>query len=98
MGTHVSLSARISGNNFLRYSVAIFAVVAAAAICALLSAWIAPGVAYVILFPAIAFSAWYCGVGPTVLAIVLALAGEIYGLSFKIHPVHYPTRAEWIGS
>jgi hypothetical protein len=30
---------------------------------------------YVFLWPAVAFSAWSCGIGPSLLSVVLALGG-----------------------
>ncbi len=42
---------------------------------------------YITLFPAVAFCAWYCGVGPSILSLVVALAGARYWL---IRPVNSP--------
>lgn len=40
---------------------------------------------YLLLFPAIAFSAWFCGSGPSALALILALSGLKY---WFIAPTH----------
>jgi signal transduction histidine kinase len=42
-------------------------------------------VPFITLFPAIAFCAWYCGVGPSIFSVVLAIIGTKYWL---IRPVH----------
>jgi signal transduction histidine kinase len=42
-------------------------------------------VPYITLFPALAFCAWYCGIGPSVLGIVLSLIGARY---WFVPPVH----------
>jgi len=42
-------------------------------------------VPYITLFPAVAFCAWYCGVGPSILSVVLSLLGARY---WFISPVH----------
>jgi signal transduction histidine kinase len=42
-------------------------------------------VPYITLFPAVAFCAWYCGIGPSILSVVLALIGAQY---WFIPPAH----------
>jgi signal transduction histidine kinase len=42
-------------------------------------------VPYITLFPAVAFCAWYCGVGPSILSVVVALIGA---QSWFIPPTH----------
>ena len=80
MRTHVSFSARMSRNAWLRYAVAIGATLTLLLAARALTPFAGDNVAYIILFPAVAVAAWYCGVGPSVLTIVLALAGVMYGL------------------
>jgi signal transduction histidine kinase len=46
--------------------------------------------------PAVAVAAWYCGIGPSVVAIVLAIAGAMYGPVTSFHPFPVPTHAELI--
>src|ERR1700693_6192644 len=36
------------------------------------------GLPYLTLFPALAFCAWYCGVGPSILSVALSLFGVRY--------------------
>ncbi len=96
MGTNFSLSARISGTPFLRYSAAMAAVLAALLVTRALNPWVGASAAFVLLLPALAFSAWYCGVGPSIVATVIALAGAMYGSSTSLHPFPVPTVAELV--
>ena len=94
MGTDSLLSTRISESTFLRYALAVVAVVIALLLSTVLNAWAADPLVYVLILPAIAFSAWYCGIGPSLVATVLALAGAMYGPITSIHSFSVPTRAE----
>jgi signal transduction histidine kinase len=85
MGTNPSLSKRILGTTLPHYALAAAAVVTALVVSSALHAWAGDQVAYVLLLPAIAFSAWYCGIGPSLLAIGLTLGNALYGV---IPPIH----------
>lgn len=84
MGTNSSLSARISGNTFLRYFLAIFSALAASLIGSGLDHFSMKGGLYLPLILAVAFSAWYCGVGPSILASVIGLVGAIFGFNPRV--------------
>ena len=78
MPTLVSRAAHLSSNAPARYAVAILV-----AILALAARWaIHPALGdqlpYLTLFPAIAFAAWCCGVGPSVTLTVLGALGARY--------------------
>lgn len=92
MGTHSSLSMRVSESNFLRYLLAIAAVVTALLLSSALQPWAGDRAVYVLLFPAIAFSAWYCGIGQSIVAMVLALVGALYGPITNPHSFPVPSR------
>lgn len=94
MRTDTSLSARIARNILARYALAVAAVMAALLLCAVLAPFFIDKAAYVILFPAVAFSAWYCGVGPSIVALVLALAGTRYWFTPPVHSLSIPNSAE----
>jgi signal transduction histidine kinase len=96
MGTHSSVSARISQSTFLRYLFAIAAVVTAALLSSALNPWVGDRAAYILLLPAVAFSAWYCGIGPSLVAVVLALASAMYGPVTPPHPFPVPTRSDLV--
>jgi signal transduction histidine kinase len=97
MATHTSFSARVSNSVALRYAVAIVPVLIAYALCSVLNPYVGNSVSYASLLPAIAFSAWYCGVGPSIIAIVLAVVGLTVGFVPKAHAFHAPSGSEWVG-
>ena len=95
MGTNsFSLSARIHGSTFLCYSLAIASVLIALLISSPLHRLAGDAAVFVLLLPAIAFSAWYGGIGPSILAITLALAGALYGPLTTLHSFAFPTVAQ----
>ena len=82
-------SARIPNNSVTKYIVALVATAPALLLCGALNRVLGDSVPYVILVLAVAFSAWYCGVGPSVVSVIFILAGAklviptVY--SFNIH-------------
>ena len=94
MGTDSLLSTRISESTFLRYALAVVAVVIALLLSTALNAWAGDRLVYVVILPAIAFSAWYCGIGPSLVATVLALVGAMYGPITSVHSFPVPNRSE----
>ena len=78
MATNASLSLQIWNVTGMRYAVALLAIVVALLVRLALSPLLGDYVPYITLFPAIAFCAWYCGVGPSILSVVLALIGTKY--------------------
>jgi len=97
MGTNTSLSVRISRNNLLRYALAVISALAAALICSGLHYFVGEAGCYVVLLLAVTFSAWYCGVGPTIPAVLICLVGATFGLLPKLHTSLFLNRAQWIG-
>ena len=93
------LSARISKNAPSRYAAALLATV-----LALLARW-APNPflgdrgLYLTLFPAVVFSALYCGIGPSmasILVVVLALAGATYWFIPPTHSVRIISTEQFV--
>jgi signal transduction histidine kinase len=80
IATTSAFSARISKSNWAPYVVAFLASVFALLIRMALNPLFGGYVPYITLFPAIAFSALYCGVGPAILSVVLSIAGTNYWL------------------
>jgi len=78
----------------MRYGLPVIAVVAACVVSSLLNSYTGSGLGYVLLFPAVAFSAWYCGIGPSILATVLSLLSVAYGFNPNIHALAYPNTAQ----
>ena len=91
-----SLSGRISSSTALRYICAVTVVVIALLLSRALSHYVGDRVTFVLLLPAVAFSAWYCGIGPSIVATVLSLAGAIYGFFPLIHPIAVLSLSELI--
>ena len=85
MATTGSLSALIYNRRGATYAVALLATVAAILVRAALNPLLGDSAPYITLFPAIAFSAWYCGVGPSILSVALATVAEQYWFFFPAH-------------
>jgi len=83
----VSFSGRISGSATLRYASAIGATLIALLVSRGLNAYVGDGAAFILLLPAVAFSAWYCGPGPSIVATALALAGTTYRFLPPMQPL-----------
>jgi signal transduction histidine kinase len=86
-------SASSSGRNFVeilarhqnglrkvvvRYGLALLATSLALALRAAFDSVLGDHVQYLVIFPAVVFSAWYCGVGPSIAATAAAFLGETY--------------------
>jgi signal transduction histidine kinase len=86
MATASLVSARISKSILAPYVVAFLATVAALFIRSALNPFLGDYVPYVTLFPALAFCAWYCGVGPSILSVTLSLIGVKYWVIPPVEP------------
>ena len=98
MWSGTPLSARVTGHILARYAFAVLAVVTALLVCDGLTPFHVDRVQYVILFPAVAFSAWYCGIGPSIVALVVAFAGARYWFTPPIHSFRIPDSADSISA
>jgi signal transduction histidine kinase len=78
MGRLAAISARISSNAAGRYIVAFCAAAVALAIRWALTPLLSDYLPYVTLFPAVAFAAWYCGLGPSALLTITGMIGARY--------------------
>src|SRR5438309_1187726 len=85
MGTLAATCARISSSATTRYTVAFCTVALAIGARWALNPLMGTDLPYVTLYPAVAFTAWCCGVGPSVLVIALGIVGARY---FFILPAH----------
>jgi signal transduction histidine kinase len=81
MASAVPLSVRTSKNGLLVYAVALSAITVAVLIHGALNPLLGNSVSYVIFFPAVAFCAWYSGVGPSVVVIVVSLVAAEYSFN-----------------
>lgn len=94
MGTNIPPSARISRNAGSRYAVAVAAVLIAGFACVALNPLLGNEVAYILLLPAIAFCSWYCGLGPSIVAVAISGLGIAYGFVPRIHSFAIPDRVQ----
>jgi signal transduction histidine kinase len=76
--TMSSVAIRFTQTSAFRYIFAVTAILAILWACRTLNPFIGNNVTYIILLPVVAFVAWYCGLGPSILAIALALGGAMY--------------------
>jgi len=86
MATASLVSVRISKSIVAPYVMAFLATVAALFIRRALNPFLGDYLPYVTLFPALAFCAWYCGVGPSILSVTLSLFGVKYWIIPSVEP------------
>jgi signal transduction histidine kinase len=91
MGSDRSLSARIVEKSFLRYTCAVLALMLASLITSALAPVAGDRAAYGVLLAALAFSAWYCGPGPSALVVVLSIVQTFFGFIPRFHHFISPT-------
>ena len=61
-----------------RYAVAVLVGLAGLLVREMLSPWFGPSNPYHVAWAAVAFSAWYCGVGPSIVAMLISAVGVWY--------------------
>jgi signal transduction histidine kinase len=97
MRSNTSLSDRIATKTTTRYACA-----TSAAALALLAAWAAGQfhnayVPFIMLFPALVFSALYCGIGPSVVVTVLSVIGARYWFIAPTHSLRLRSMSDLVG-
>ena len=93
----VALSARTPRNVAIRYILAIALTLAFLLAGRWLNAFIGDNLTFLILTPVVAFVAWYCGVGPSIITIVLAIVGTMWWPIPK-HSLSVPNPAQSAGA
>jgi signal transduction histidine kinase len=93
----LSLSEQISKNVFRRYGAALAATLVALLVRRALHPFLGDSLPYLTLFPAVTFSAWLCGVGPSLLSVLLGLLGARYWLVAAEYALRRPSTRETIG-
>lgn len=96
MATVSLVSARISKSMLAPYVMAFLATVVALFIRSALNPFLGNYIPYVILFPAVAFCAWYCGVGPSIVGVTLSLFAVKYSVIPSGEPPNF-SMAQSIG-
>ena len=74
----VVLSARTPRNAAIRYILAIALTLACLLACRGLNAFVGDSLTFLVLTPVVAFVAWYWGVGPSLITIVLVAGGTMF--------------------
>lgn len=97
MGTNSSLSARISRSTLLRYTLAVVSALLASVACGTLQHFVGLAGCYAVLLLAVTFSAWYCGVGPAVLAVLLSLIAAGFGFIPRLQAFATLDLQRWVG-
>jgi signal transduction histidine kinase len=81
----------------MRYAVALLATLAALLVRLALNPFLGDYIPYITLFPAVAFCAWYCGIGPSILSVILALIGAQYWFMGPAHSLRILGTAQALG-
>ena len=97
MATKRSLSAQISNKTAARYAVALSATGLALLIRLAVNPFLGDYVPYITLFPTVAFCAWYCGVGPSMLAGILGIVGLRYWFMLPAHSLRVHGMQQAVG-
>lgn len=98
MGTHISLSARISESPLSRYLIAVFLALAASLLSSGLEHYAVSRGSYVLLLLAVTISAWFWGIGPALAAAAIGLCGIIFGFIPRLHFLAIPTGNDILGA
>ncbi|HKB99485.1 MAG TPA: sensor histidine kinase [Terriglobales bacterium] len=97
MATDTSLSTKILETTGMGYAVALFATLLALLLRLGLNPFLGEDVPYITLLPAVAFCAWYCGIGPSIVSVAVALLGAQYWFIPPIHSLRVFGLAQVIG-
>jgi signal transduction histidine kinase len=82
----------------MRYALALLATILVLLIRQAIDPMLGPNVPYLVMFPAIVFSAWYCGLGPAVITTILAFFGEQYWFIPPLHTLAIAGLQEWVSA
>ena len=83
--TSTSLYSRIPHKPGANYAIAVLVTAVALLVRLALNPLLGDSSPYITLFPALAFTAWYCGVGPAILSTVLGVVGAQYWFVLPMH-------------
>jgi PAS domain S-box-containing protein len=91
---NVSERSSIAAENSLRgetkrYGLAILAAVAALLLRSLLAPIVGNQLVYMILWPAVVFSSWYCGVGPAIVTVIVGVVGVWFWFLPHLYPISF---------
>jgi signal transduction histidine kinase len=92
-----SLPTQTAKHIAIRYGLALLATVAALLLRRAMAPLVGDTLPYITLFPAIAFSAWFCGIGPSTASVLLGLAGAKYWFIPPLHSLRLDNREQLVG-
>src|SRR5579863_6661057 len=98
MALNTSFFPRISNAPGVRYAAALVATAVALLLRLALNPILGDYAPYIVLFPAVAFCAWFCGVGPSIFSVVLALVGTKYWFIPPVHSLRIDSTPQWVGA
>jgi signal transduction histidine kinase len=87
----------IGNNRAVRYGAAILATALTLLLRLAVNPILGDSMPYVLFCPAVAFSAWYCGLGPSLLSTALALIGADYWILPPLHSLQMMNKAQVVG-
>jgi signal transduction histidine kinase len=91
-------SPSFNGNHrAVRYAAAILATAMTLLLRWALNPILGAYIPYILLCPAVAFSAWYCGIGPSLLSVVLASVGAQYWIVPPLYSLRILNEAQAVG-
>ncbi len=97
MATKAYLFARISKSTWSRYALALSVMAVALAMHRIITLFLGDFPPFVALFPAVALSALYCGIGPSILSTILALLGAKFWFIPVTHSFKVLSVAQLVG-
>jgi signal transduction histidine kinase len=89
--------ARVFDNTPARYATALASILAALIVREALSPFLGDYAPFITLFPAVAFAAWFCGIGASILSVVVALLGARFLFVQPVHSLSVPDAPQWVG-
>ena len=87
----------IADNRGGRYAAAILATAMTLLLRWALNPILGDYIPYILLCPAVAFSAWYCGIGPSLLSVVLAAVGAQYWIIPPLYTLRIVNQEQAVG-
>ena len=98
MGTtsHGSFT-RIFENTLARYTTALAVTLVALLVRGALNPFVDDYAVFITLFPAVIFAAWFCGIGPSILSVVVALLGARFWFVQPVHSLSLPDTPQLVG-
>src|ERR1700686_478067 len=97
MGSLVAISARISSSAIARYAVVLCVAFLAIAARWALNPLLGDYLPFVTLYPAVAFAAWCCGVGPSAVLTIVGLIAARYLFVYPRYSLNIPDGPQLVG-